>query len=553
MRAQLFGGGIVFSDISTDILERNIYGVDINEESVEIAKLSLWLRTARKGRKLNTLSNNIKCGNSLIDDPEIAGEKAFYWYNEFPEIFAKGGFDVVIGNPPYVDIKGLEPKLVKALFKIFKTTENRINLYSIFIEKGFEIVRTNGFLSYINPNSILVNSSYTKIRKMLLEHMTTIVKLPDNVFEDAIVETIIFKLRKDSNLPETRTIVYPKSERISYIDNSTSKLVKKENWKSDESFNYNIYVNEIQTELLNKIRNNSTELGVIADFTLGITPYDKYKGHSEEIIKNRQFHSKEKLDDSYKPLISGSNITRFLVSNKVNEYIKYGDWLGAPREERFFTEPRILIRQIVSGQPPRIYAGYSDEKLYYTQIGFGIIPKPKTINIKVLLGLINSKLITFYHKYSFLDLEKELFQKILIANCKKFPIKNSIDESNLIELERLVNTVIEISSRKFSLIQNFSNYIAKVLNIELSNKLENWDELEFSDFIKETNNALKLKGINNLTKSQEIEWFEVFESKKKEISDKNSDFKDIDKRIDSLVYEIYELSDEEINIVEESM
>lgn len=101
LRAQLFGSGFVFSDITTDILEKNIYGVDLNEESIEIAKLSLWLRTAQKGRKLNTLSNNIKCGNSLIDDPEVAGEKAFNWQKEFPEIFANGGFDVVIGNPPY--------------------------------------------------------------------------------------------------------------------------------------------------------------------------------------------------------------------------------------------------------------------------------------------------------------------------------------------------------------------------------------------------------------------------------------------------------------------
>jgi len=89
LRTQILGGGLVFSDITTDILEKNIYGVDLNEESVEIAKLSLWLRTAQKGRKLNTLSNNIKCGNSLIDDPEVAGEKAFNWQNEFPNIFKK--------------------------------------------------------------------------------------------------------------------------------------------------------------------------------------------------------------------------------------------------------------------------------------------------------------------------------------------------------------------------------------------------------------------------------------------------------------------------------
>ncbi|MCF6333265.1 MAG: BREX-1 system adenine-specific DNA-methyltransferase PglX [Draconibacterium sp.] len=89
LRTQLFGGAILFSDITTDILEKNIFGVDLNEESVDIAKLSLWLRTAQKGRKLNTLSNNIKCGNSLIDDPEIAGDKAFNWQNEFPNIFQK--------------------------------------------------------------------------------------------------------------------------------------------------------------------------------------------------------------------------------------------------------------------------------------------------------------------------------------------------------------------------------------------------------------------------------------------------------------------------------
>ncbi len=89
LRAQLFGGGIVFSDITTDILEKNIYGVDLNEESVEIAKLSLWLHTAQKGRKLNKLNNNIKCGNSLIDNPEFAGEKTFNWQKEFPDIFRK--------------------------------------------------------------------------------------------------------------------------------------------------------------------------------------------------------------------------------------------------------------------------------------------------------------------------------------------------------------------------------------------------------------------------------------------------------------------------------
>ncbi|MFO7811185.1 MAG: DNA methyltransferase, partial [Candidatus Delongbacteria bacterium] len=102
--AELTNSPLRLFDTDKAILENNLYGVDINEESVEIAKLSLWLRTAHKDRKLSNLNNNIKCGNSLIDDPEVAGDKAFDWAKEFPDIMKNGGFDVVIGNPPYVKV-----------------------------------------------------------------------------------------------------------------------------------------------------------------------------------------------------------------------------------------------------------------------------------------------------------------------------------------------------------------------------------------------------------------------------------------------------------------
>ena len=94
LQAKLFGDDLVMSDMENSILENNLFGVDINEESVEIAKLSLWLRTAQPNRKLNDLNGNIKCGNSLIDDVEVAGDKAFSWKNEFPKVFENGGFNV---------------------------------------------------------------------------------------------------------------------------------------------------------------------------------------------------------------------------------------------------------------------------------------------------------------------------------------------------------------------------------------------------------------------------------------------------------------------------
>lgn len=550
LKAKVLGGGLILSDIENTILENNIYGVDLNEESVEIAKLSLWLRTAQPRRKLNDLSNNIKCGNSLIDSKAVAGDKAFNWQQEFPQIFKKGGFDVVIGNPPYVDIKALDNAIVKQLFKDYKTAENRINLYSIFIEKGFDLIKGGGFLSFINPNSILVNSSYTKIRKLLIEHMTTIVKLPDGVFKDAIVETIIFEFRKNNNEQFIKTIVYPKKKSISFVDNNLSTEVNRSTWKNTENCNYNIFVSQEQQNILNKIKNDTKQLGDIADFTLGITPYDKYKGHSQELIKSKGFHSKTRLNENYKPLISGSNIIRYLVTSNIDEYIHYGDWLGASREERFFTKPRIIVRQIVSGNPPRIYAGYTEEPLYFTQIGFSIIPKPKIINVKVLLALINSKLMNFYHKYSFLDLEKELFQKILIANCKQFPISKKLIDTENGEIISLVNEVIKLTLNESETLLKFTKYVMQTLNINITRKLENWHELDFADFIKELNKAIKKAGSTPLTKKDEFEWLELFEDNKKKAQELQTQISQTEREIDEMVYELYGLTEEERQIVE---
>ena len=312
----------LFSDTTKEILQNNIFGVDLNKESVEITKLSLWLKTADGNKTLATLEDNIKCGNSLIDDPEIAGEMAFDWEKEFPEIFSNGGFDIVVGNPPYVDIKSLNPVEVKYYFKRFLTTENRVNLYSIFIEKGIEILSKNGILSFINPNSMLVNDSYAKLRDLIFSKITHIVKLPDNIFEEAKVETIIFEIKNSENkINVVNVIKYNKSEKIVSIDENKIIKIYKSDWDTEKK-HFNIYISKKEKEILNKIENENLKLEDIADFTLGITPYDKYRGHDEETIKKRLFHSDTKIDSTYKPLITGENIQRYFIDNKIKEYIK---------------------------------------------------------------------------------------------------------------------------------------------------------------------------------------------------------------------------------------
>lgn len=546
MEAKLTGASIVFQGIENSILENNLFGVDINEESVEIAQLALWLRTAKPRRKLNTLNKNIKCGNSLISDPAVAGDKAFDWQKEFPQVFENGGFDVVIGNPPYVDIKQIDGTQVDYLFNHYTTAENRINLYSLFIEMGYGLLKEQGYLSYVNPNSMLLNSSYTKLRKLIVDELYDIVKLPDNVFEAAKVETIIYAVKKGVPTTELTSIIYPKDTIIKEVSKNLSQKIDKSSWKELDSCSFNIFVNKETTDILQKINSCHKKLGDIADFTLGITPYDKYKGHTEDIIKNRRFHTDKIVDDTCKPLIAGENVIRYYVSDNVKEYIKYGDWLGAPREERFFTSPRIIVRQIVSGNPLRIYAGYTDKPLYFTQIGFGIIPH-EGYSTKYILTLLDSLLINFYHKYMYLDLEKELFQKILIANCKEFPIPDISleDQQPFIELaDTMLSLNKQLQEKRSRFLRRLTENIE---GVKISTALQTFDQMDFAGFVAE----LKKQKIK-LTLQQQDEWEDYFRQYADACRQLTDQIAATDHEIDQRVYALYGLTDEEIKIVERS-
>ena len=143
--------------------------------AVEITQMNLLLKTLYTRERLPMLKN-IRCGNSLIADPKIAGNKAFNWEEEFPFIRhserseeSQNGFDIIIGNPPYVDIKGMNPSVVDYLFNKYFSTENRINLYASFIEKAINLLKKDGYFSFIIPNSILYNDSYKKLREFIIK------------------------------------------------------------------------------------------------------------------------------------------------------------------------------------------------------------------------------------------------------------------------------------------------------------------------------------------------------------------------------------------------
>ncbi|MFY7812100.1 MAG: Eco57I restriction-modification methylase domain-containing protein, partial [Flavobacterium sp.] len=197
LQAKVFGDSFMLTDVETSILEKNLFGVDLNEESVEIAKLSLWLRTARPNRKLTNLNNNIKCGNSLIDDPAVAGEKAFNWQKEFPKIFEKGGFDVVVGNPPYVQVYDLMIKSeLERKYDFFKKNND---LYSAFYNFAINVIKEKGMLGFITPNSFVKGDFFTNLRELFIQFQIISIVDFNNflVFHDANVFSAILILEKN--------------------------------------------------------------------------------------------------------------------------------------------------------------------------------------------------------------------------------------------------------------------------------------------------------------------------------------------------------------------
>src|SRR3989344_2570880 len=182
-----------------EILKENIFGVDLDPKAVEIAQLNLLLKTAEKKHRLPTLQENIKVGNSLIDDPAVAGDKAFKWEEQFKDVMKNGGFDVVIGNPPYIRVQTSNPAEKDYLSDKYLGAKGKYDIYVLFIEKALSLLRDSGLFSFIVPNKF----TQTKYGESLKEHILnnyTIEQFIDfgdlKVFEEATTYPCIILIKK---------------------------------------------------------------------------------------------------------------------------------------------------------------------------------------------------------------------------------------------------------------------------------------------------------------------------------------------------------------------
>lgn len=531
--------GDIFAQYQVDkiILENNLYGIDINESAVEIAKLSLWLKTADNKRPLTKLANKIKCGNSLIDDKKVV-DNAFKWEDEFSEVFEQGGFDIVIGNPPYI----MEDDNRSAFIGLNDKPcyQGKTDIWHLFTCKAISLTKDKGLISFIAKNQWLNSASASKMRKNIYNNtdIKTIIDFGVNmVFENVGQQTMIFILEKSKskNDHNIKFIKYKnkvdksKISQLLYVaDDNIETSIKVLDKIYDETKNLTFSSSENETILEKIDKKKNFEFDEKKEIIQGIIGApDKYFIVKDEELKSFNTNEREYLKmlhtntgrystidtDKYifyisknnfddKDINDFQNIKNHFEPNKedlIKRKISYKTpnkpyfYLHRERDESFFKDGAKLVwAKRTEGKK----FTYTEKAMYGTANLFFI--KSSRVNLKYITALLNSKLMYFYmeerlkHTGDLLQIDKNQFMKIPLY----------VPE-NISEIESLVDGIIKDKETIVKYNKHFDD-------------LNAIDKIE----IKEAIEKLEIKIL------------------------------DSDKKIDSIVYKLYGLSADEVDLIE---
>jgi type I restriction-modification system DNA methylase subunit len=514
--------GTLTTAIKKKILLNNIFGVDLDAQAVEVTKLSLLLKCMEgetqasiknqmalfHERVLPSLETNIKCGNSLIgtdfyksaalnlfdDEHERRRINAFDWDGKdgFPEIMKRGGFDAVIGNPPYVRSQHLEEKDKEYFYKIFIASMYQPDTFALFMEKGTRLLHENGYLGFIIPNGILTNTCYQKLRLYSLDNtcLEVVIDLKSNVFINASVDTSIFILRqcKDKKIRDNHKV------RIGQNSDDTKRFVNTPDNEIRQSIFYQMPENAFNTNV------NVLSMGVCNKVKLRGQPARNFIQSKAGMKVRKDFICNSNKNAKYKPFVLGSSIQPYSIKWE-NKWVCYDKSLEdkfsnqAFRDEAIFVvTKKILVRQVMGKN--RIFASIDVNQFFVDQTVYILLPIDDSISSEYILGIICSRLMAYYFNHTLSD-AKTLFPKIKASQIEQLPIIVP-DITNRIEL-----TIASTLANKVSLLL--------ALNVKHEQKTTTEKQLLFQRQIDAT-----------------------------------------DKEIDKLVYELYGLTEDEIKIVEGS-
>ena len=476
--------------------------MDIDPQAVEVTKLSLLLKVLEgedeqtiarqlsmlQKRVLPDLGNNIKCGNSLIgpdfyegrqmsflDEEEMVRINAFDWEAEFAEIMQAGGFDAVIGNPPYLKLtlNNLDPRIAEYYSTRYQSLSggSSKNLFQLFVERILQLQPK--IFSFIVPESLLTTSSNKPLRLMMVREMTLsrLVVFDHFVFGDATIGSTIFVLATNERLKETTV------EKL-YPNGSTSQFKRLaldqclDTWDTSSK-------NEF-VPVLEKITHASVLMKELVEMSKGM------------VVKDRKNYLRSSRKAKDLPFLLGKSLGRYKV--RCEHFANYDELtiVGGTRDLRKHVRtPRLLIRR--TGDI--LCAAYSsNEELIESTL---YILTSNRCDLKYLLGLLNSKLLTFYLKQKLIT-NVQGFPQILMGQLEQLPIRtiNFADPTDQARHDRMVALV----DRMLDLHKQLAEAKTPQTQTVLQRQIETTD-----------------------------------------------------RQIDVLVYELYELTEEEIKIVEESL
>lgn len=540
MKRLFDNGQISLFDIDKEILQNNLYGVDINPESVEITKLSLWLKTAKNNQTLASLDGNIKCGNSIVADRNVAND-AFVWEEAFPDIFASGGFDIIIGNPPYGAT--LDQAQKDYLTENYVTTEYNFDTYKTFFELGIRILKDNGYLGYITPNTFFtLELGANKLRKFLFDN-NTMCKIVEvyNVFPTAIVEPVITVFRKKKPVNEKFTsICIPRKTKLTstFLNEGIESDFTQSDLKKDQQYIFNYRSSKREQAICENMK-KFTRLDTLFDVMTGAKPYQVGKGNppqTKEVVDTKPYTGFEKKDDLWIPYIRGKYIDRYTNRWKGNkEYIKYGEWLAEPRTEEIFKGEKIFIRQTGDSLIATFDKGNVSNNTLHS-----IYPleSNKDIGLLYLLGILNSKLMNWYYqKVNYLEIGKPMAE-VKGIYIKKLPIAKG-NKEQMIAVETFVKDLLNLCQARYDEKYKFIHYIVKTYEPKnVTEKLSDFELLSFKDFLAEMK-KVKVK----FSALMQKDLLEIYDASVESIIGFTRQIDTKMKELDNLVFEIYNISD----------
>jgi hypothetical protein len=408
-------------------------------------------------RLLPDIENNIKCGNSLVGTDYFAQQKinlsdeeqlkinCFDWKKEFSDVFQKnGGFDIVIGNPPYETTRseGISDEIKKYFRQKYETAEDKFDYYVFFIEQASLIVKPEtGSVAFITPSTYLMKPLSTKLRRFLAQRhkIRSIDEFKSMIFKASVPTAIIIFDKTTRNLSKNKIRIRHSIVNNEHLNNDTNvKFIKQEIFNTEPSFYFNIYADSGFYNFLNKINQlpNIKRLGDLAEIYNGI-----------QTGGDKQFTSNKRYNKKWQPVIVGSDINRY-AKHWGGKYVMYNpDVLHSnTRNNIFKTKEKIIIRQTSD----KIIAAIDNEEYYTLASTFIIKQFEKEIDYKCLLGILNSKL--FLYLYQNINNEKgRILPQIKKKHIFNLPIKIGFKKlhDNLVSLvEKMLQLKLKESAEQ---------------------------------------------------------------------------------------------------------